>query len=51
MLDAIQNQLGIANDADRELAQLELETPSEVVIAEITRVQARVYHAQRAGQT
>ncbi len=51
MLDAIQDQLGIANDADRELAQLELETRPEDVLAEIARDQARVHHAQRAGQT
>jgi uncharacterized membrane protein len=50
MLDAIQDKLGIPNDADRELAQLELETRPEDVLAEIARVQQRVHHAQRGRQ-
>ena len=37
MLDAIQDKLGIANDADAELADLELETRPEDVLAELER--------------
>ena len=42
MLDAIQDKLGIENDADIELAQLEMETRPEDVLAEIERVEALV---------
>jgi uncharacterized membrane protein len=38
MLDAIQDKLGIENDADSELADLEMETRPEDVLAEIDRV-------------
>src|SRR6266853_2729039 len=41
MLDAIQDKLGIDNDQDRELADLEMETKPEDVLAEIERVQRR----------
>ena len=41
MLDAIQDKLGIENDADRELADLEMETRAEDVLAEIARLQQR----------
>ena len=41
MLDAIQDKLGIPNDADDELADLEMETRPEDVLAEIERVQRR----------
>jgi uncharacterized membrane protein len=38
MLDAVQDKLGIPNDRDRELAQLEMETRPEDVLAEIARL-------------
>jgi hypothetical protein len=38
MLDAIQDRLGIANDSDSDLAQLEMETKPEDVLAEIQRL-------------
>lgn len=41
MLDAIQDKLGIDNDADSELADLEMETRPEDVLAEIDRLQQR----------
>ena len=42
MLDAIQDKLGIENDSDIELAQLEMETRPEDVLAEIKRVEEYV---------
>ena len=39
MLDAIQDKLGIENHADSELADLEMETKPEDVLAEIARLQ------------
>jgi uncharacterized membrane protein len=42
MLDAIQDKLDIENDADSELADLEMETKPEDVLAEIDRVHRRV---------
>ena len=42
MLDAIQDKLGIANDQDSELADLEMETRPEDVLAEIDRLQQRL---------
>ncbi len=39
MLDAIQDKLGIDSDADSELADLEMETRPEDVLAEIARLQ------------
>jgi uncharacterized membrane protein len=39
MLDAIQEKLGIVHDTDSELAQLEMETRPEDVLAEIHRLQ------------
>jgi len=41
MLDAIQDKLGIENDQDSELADLEMETRPEDVLAEIDRLQRR----------
>ena len=41
MLDAIQDKMGIDNDGDRELADLEMETRPEDVLAEIERLQRR----------
>ena len=42
MLDAIQDKLGIEDDADSELADLEMETRPEDVLAEIDRVHRQV---------
>ena len=42
MLDAIQDKLGIENDADSELADLEMETRPEDGLAEIARLQQRM---------
>jgi hypothetical protein len=42
MLDAIQEKLGIEHDADSELADLEMETRPEDVLAEIDRVHRQV---------
>ena len=39
MLDAVQKRLGVESDADLELAQLEVETRPEDVLAEIHRLQ------------
>ena len=41
MLDAIQDRMGIANDGDGELADLEKETKPEDVLAEIDRLELR----------
>ena len=41
MLDAIQDKLGIDNHADSDLADLEMETKPEDVLAEIARLQQR----------
>jgi uncharacterized membrane protein len=42
MLDAIQGKLGIEGDEDNELADLEMETRPEDVLAEIERLQQRI---------
>ena len=47
MLDAIQDKLGIENDADSELADLEMETRPEDVLAEIVRLQQRARRGPR----
>jgi uncharacterized membrane protein len=44
MLDAIQSKLGIENHEDSELADLEMETKPEDVLAEIERLQKRAAH-------
>jgi uncharacterized membrane protein len=41
MLDAIQDKMGVENHADSELADLEMETRPEDVLAEIERLQRR----------
>ena len=41
MLDAIQDKMGIANHVDSELADLEMETKPEDVLAEIERLLRR----------
>lgn len=47
MLDVIQEKLGIADDADSDLADLEMETRPEDVLAEIARLQQL---ANRSGK-
>ena len=42
MLEAIENKLGIETDEDSELADLEMETKPEDVLAEIERLQQRI---------
>ena len=44
MLDAIQDQMGIVDHANSELADLEMETKPEDVLAEIARLQQREYN-------
>ena len=46
MLDAIQERLGVANDPESDLAQLEMETKPEDVLAEIQRLR-RLEHPHR----
>ncbi len=41
MLDAIQDKMGIENDGDSDLTDLEMETKPEDVLAEIARLQER----------
>jgi uncharacterized membrane protein len=41
MLDAVQDKLGIENDEDSDLADLEMETRPEDVLIEIERLQRR----------
>ena len=43
MLDAIQDKLGIDNEGDAELANLEMDTRPEDVLAEITRLQKHTH--------
>ena len=47
MLDAIQDKLDIDNDEDSELADLEIETKPEDVLAEIERLQRLVFKKKR----
>jgi hypothetical protein len=47
MLDAIQDKLGIENAEDTELAELEMETKPEEVLAEIERLQQRALRSTR----
>jgi uncharacterized membrane protein len=47
MLDAIQGRMGIENDQDAELTELESETKPEEVLAEIERLQRRVLRPPR----
>ena len=50
MLDVIQDKLGIENDQDVELTELESETKPEEVLAEIERLQRRVLRPLRRAQ-
>lgn len=50
MLDAIQHKLGIEADDNHELADLEMDTKPEDVLAEIDRVQNRASVRLAAGQ-
>jgi uncharacterized membrane protein len=45
-LDAIQDKMGIENHEESELADLEMETKPEDVLAEIVRLQHRVLKAK-----
>jgi uncharacterized membrane protein len=47
MLDAIQDKMGIDNDADSDLADLEMETKPEDVLAEIERLQQRALRRKK----
>ena len=47
MLDAIQDKIGVENDADSELANLEMETRPEDVLAEIDRLQRLVRRGKK----
>ena len=47
MLDAIQDKVGVENDADSELANLEMETRPEDVLAEIDRLQRLVRRGKK----
>jgi len=47
MLDMIQDKLGIENDTDSELAELEKEVKPEDVLAEIERLQELARPARR----
>jgi len=49
MLDAIQDKLGISNNEDPELADLEMETKPEEVLAEIERLQKAVLRSSSAS--
>ncbi len=50
MLDAIQDTLGIVNHTQSELAQLEIETKPEDVLAEIQRLHDRVLQRQTGAE-
>jgi uncharacterized membrane protein len=47
MLDAIQAKMGIENAEDTELAELEMETKPEEVLAEIERLQQRALRRRK----
>jgi len=47
MLDAMQDKMGIANAADTELADLEMETKPEDILAEIERLQQRALRRKK----
>jgi uncharacterized membrane protein len=49
MLDAMQDKMGIVDDARSELADLEMETRPEDVLAEIQRLQAAELDSRRKG--
>ena len=47
MLDAIQDKMGIDNNADSDLADLEMETKPEDVLAEIECLQQRALRSKK----
>lgn len=49
MLDVIQDKMGIENDADSDLADLEMETRPEDVLAEIERLQRRAFGRKKTA--
>ena len=48
MLDAIQDKMGIVDHANSDLADLEMETKPEDVLAEIHRLQQKEYNTRQA---
>ena len=50
MLDAIQEKLGVENHAASELADLEMETKPEDVLAEIARLQRSAFRNRKPAQ-
>jgi uncharacterized membrane protein len=50
MLDAIQDKMGIENDDDSELADLEIETKPEDVLNEIARIQQLTVKRKKLGK-
>lgn len=50
MLDAIQDKMGIENDDDSELADLEIETKPEDVLNEIERIQQLTVKRKKLGK-
>jgi uncharacterized membrane protein len=50
MLDAIQEKLGVENHAASELADLEMETKPEDVLAEIARLQRSPFRKRKSAQ-
>jgi hypothetical protein len=51
MLDAIQDKLGIENHENSELADLEMETKPEDVLADIERLHQRALSRKRPTST
>jgi len=51
MLDIVQDKMGIKNHADSELADLEMETRPEDVLAEIERLQQRARSRNNVGHS
>ena len=47
MLDVMQDKMGIVNNTDSELADLEMETRPEDVLAEIERLQRRAHRGSK----
>ena len=50
MLDAIQDKMGIENNDDSELADLEIETKPEDVLNEIERIQQLTVKRKKLGK-
>ena len=50
MLDAIQDKMGIPNDGNSDLADLEKETKPEDVLAEIERLELRALLGKKSSR-